>query len=165
MSPARRNHFLSIFIIFIAGTGCNSIYKSKQFKVVDATENVIFPGVYGSPISHHFLVYAVAKKKQNLQADSFWAEEFREAVRLRFADGREYSGAVNKGDTLLFDMYYFEAMPNQFPEEIRTVTGSGKDEPPVKHKGRLLFRYTADGGAAKYYSVDTFRKIDNIYAP
>ena len=160
-----RNYFLPILIIFIAGTGCNSIYKSKNFKVIDATENVIFPGVYGSPISHHFLVYAVAKKKQNLQADTFWAEEYREGARLRFANGREYTGPVNKGDTVLFDLYYFEIMPNQFPEEIRPVQGSAKEEPPVKHKGKLLFRYSADGTKAKYYSVDSFRKIDNIYAP
>lgn len=165
MPSAQRISSLYIFLIFIAGSGCTSIYKSGNFKVVDATENVIFPGVYGSPISHHFLVYAISKKKQNLQMDSFWAEEYREAGRLRFADGRNYTGVLNKGDTLLFDLYYFEAMPNQFPEEIRSITGSGKEEPPIKHKGKVLFRYTADGAKAKYYSVDTFRKIDNIYAP
>ena len=96
---------LSLTCILFA---CSSIKKSKHVKVLQATETVIYPGVAGSPTTHHIVVKAEMKKTGKLQCDTFWSNGYADRARVFNSSMQDATGKeVKKGETVVFGFYYF----------------------------------------------------------
>lgn len=139
-------------------------YTSGTFRVIAAETSSIFPGVPGANIQHIAVVTLVFKRNTDFKCDSFWTNGYVSNASVRDTKGNKFSGKAHKGDTLALVFNYLEPTANNnLPPELQS-TGSKKENPKVKHTGKLLFRYGFDK-LQYYFSIRELKKGENIYAP
>lgn len=160
---------LGILVILLAALSCNAqvYYKSGTFKVENATQSTTYPGIQGAPIVSTMHFTLILKKCTRISFDSFWADGFADKVMISYKNGDAWDGKPLKGDTLLVSLEYNRSTAQDmvFPDGVGVLPqGSKQEEPPVKHKGKALFRYFLDG-KSQYFSIEKIAKGNDIYAP
>lgn len=155
--------FTGALIGFALVSQAQVYYKSGTFKVIDAVKTTYYPGVMGAPITTTLSFKLVMKTCAKLTLDSFWLDGKADKVELIYSNRTAFDGKPMQGDTVIVNCSYFK-LPEERPVNGPKVEGSPDTDPPAKHTGAALFRYTLKG-KRYYFSIKDVKKGEGVYAP
>jgi hypothetical protein len=138
--------------------------RSATFNVQEATVITQFPGVQGSPVVETWTMTLKFKKATAFQVDSAWAGGKADKVFLDRVDGAAWTGKAAKGDEIRLTLHLYTSTVEPGTPGFEGVSGSPTCVPPMKHQGKLLFRYGLSD-LKYYFSRSAVAKQQPVYAP
>jgi len=138
--------------------------RSATFTVQEATVITQFPGVQGSPVTETWTLTLKFKRSTAFLVDSAWAGGKADKVFLDRADGQPWTGKAAKGDVIRLTLHLYTSTVEPGTPGFEGVSGSPVCVPPMKHQGKLLFRY-GFSDLKYYFSRSVVAKQKPVYAP
>ncbi len=138
--------------------------RSATFTVQDATVVTQFPGVQGSPIVETWTISLKFKKATAFLADSAWAGDKADRLFIDRVDGKEWSGKTSKGDVIRLTLHLYASTAEPGTPGFEGNSGSVVCSPPLKHQGKILFRYGFND-LRYYFSQSAVTRQKTVYAP
>lgn len=157
----------SLFLVLILASAAvlpKVYYKSATFKVTSAVSNTVYPGVQGANISNNYTIKIKMLKSRDITFDSAWVDGNAVSCYALPTDGTTDLKFM-KGDEFILNI---QTIVNT--NEVNPLPGGArpdvpkKENPPVKHSGKVLFRYKMFDNVY-YFSVKRFTVGQNVYAP
>lgn len=166
MKTLRLTLTCSLFLL----TGASQILRaqvytrSATFSMEEATVITQFPGVQGSPVTETWTLTLKFKRSTAFLVDSAWAGGKADKVFLDRADGQPWTGKAAKGDVIRLTLHLYTSTVEPGTPGFEGVSGSPVCVPPMKHQGKLLFRY-GFSDLKYYFSRSAVAKQQPVYAP
>lgn len=158
----------SFCLLFSAGIRQNLqaqlFTRSGTFTVQEATMITQFPGVQGSPVVETWTLTLKFKRSTAFLVDSAWASGKADKVFLDRVDGATWTGKAAKGDEIRLTLHLYTSTVEPGAPGFEGVSGSPVCVPPMKHQGKLLFRY-GFSDLKYYFSRSAVTKQQPVYAP
>ncbi|MBU6324696.1 MAG: hypothetical protein KJS92_04340 [Bacteroidetes bacterium] len=138
--------------------------RSATFNVQEATMITQFPGVQGSPVVETWTLTMKFKKATSFLADSAWAGGKADRLFLDREDGKEWTGKAAKGDVIRLTLHLYTSTAEPGTPGFEGSAGSIVCNPPMKHQGKILFRYGFND-LRYYFSQSAVTRQKPVYAP
>ncbi len=155
--------FIIIVILTSAKKPKHNMGQNADFKCIEASEQTLYPGIYGAATSNSFKIKLVVLRKFKLKLDSAFAKGKVE----KYVIGRnkiQYDSFIflKPKDTidLFFNFRDYPLMPNG--ENMGESSKNGL--PPIKiNHNQALLKYF--GGKNKWLIINNITKKEEIFAP
>lgn len=138
--------------------------RSATFSIQDATVITQFPGVQGSPVVETWTMTLKFKKATAFLADSAWAAGKSDRLYIDRVDGKEWNGNAAKGDEIRLTLHLYTSTAEPGTPGFEGNSGSTVCNPPMKHQGKILFRYGFNE-LRYYFSQSAVTRQKTVYAP
>jgi hypothetical protein len=146
------------------GLSAQLFTRSATFNVQEATVMTQFPGVQGSPVVETWMLTLKFKKTTSFLADSAWAGDKADRLYIDREDGKDWTGKAVKGDVIRLTLHLYTSTAEPGTPGFEGNSGSNVCSPPVKHQGKILFRYGFND--LRYYFSRSAVVIQKpVYAP
>ena len=162
-----------IFLLFISAMLCSFCFKrTNYFKLIEATEQSWAGGIQGSGRGVNYKIKLLITTDKAIIFDTLWMNNSRykiEVVRRSFHGDLP---TVTKDDTLLLQFRDFTPGERGGQKIIKRDTAitetivkkESAASPPIKHKGKALFRFHIDG-KEHYFILKEIKKLPSLNYP